>query len=85
MMIGGMPAVKFMKTGGNFLLDRRCLGLQSCVKVGSDELVRRQRENTAEGYASFYPAHSSGYFSGYVYQIILAFTFVLGKYYYSPY
>lgn len=55
------------------------------MKVGSDELVRRQRENTAEGYASFYPAHSSEYFSGYVYQIILAFTFVVGKYYSSPY
>lgn len=49
------------------------------MNVGGDELVRR--ENTADGYASFYPAYSSEYFSGCVYQIILAFRFVIRQYY----
>lgn len=84
LLTGGMPAVKFIKTGGNFLLDRRCIFLQICMNLGGDELVRRQRENTADGCASFSPAHSSEYFSGFVYQIILAFTFVVGKYYPFP-
>lgn len=43
------------------------------------------RERTADGRASFYPAHFSEYFSGCVYQIILAFTFVVGKDYPFPY
>lgn len=51
------------------------------MNVGGDELVRRQRENSADGYASFYPAYSSEYFSGCVYQIILAFRFVIRQYY----
>lgn len=69
-----------MKTGGLLLSDISCPVLQSCMKLGGDAVVRRQREKTADDYASFYlPAHSSGCVSGCVYQIILALTFAVGK------
>lgn len=71
-----MPALKFMKTGGHSPPDRSHPILQSCMKLGGDGVVRRQRENTAGAYAGFYlPAHSLRCVSGCVYQIILALTF----------
>lgn len=68
-----------MKTGGRFLPVRSCPVLQSCMELSGDAVVRRQRENTSDDYASFYlPAQSSECVNSCVYQIILAVTFAVG-------